>query len=443
MLELNPAFLERMKTLLGDSYNDYLAFTGVPPFKGLRINTLKATKDIVENGIGIPLSASPFCRDVYNLPNDVKSLGNHPLHHCGAFYLGDPSATSAVAALGAQPGDIVLDLCASPGGKTVGIAANLEGRGFLVSNEVVSSRIAPLLANTERMGIRNLSVTNCHPEELAEKLPQRFTKVLVDAPCSGEGMMLRDGPANENWSEKNVLSCAERQEKILDSAAKCVAPGGVLVYSTCTFAPEENEQNVAKFLEKHPDFSLDDIPAQFGIPAFERFCDNKDITKARRIFPMQGGDGHFVARFVRSGDATSISLPRPEGKNAVFNAFWQENFEEETPAYIVKGDKIFIADSYIQNLPGEVRCGVFAGYVKGNRFEPSHSLYCAAGLSPKNVLNLSLCDPRLADYMKGLEIDCETKGYTAVLVEGIPFTFGKCSNGRLKNHYPKGLRLPV
>lgn len=440
-MELNPLFLERMRSLLGDAYDEYIACTHKPPFKGLRINTLKSSKEAVEKGIGLSLEQSPFCREVYNLPSDVKALGNHPLHHCGAFYLGDPSATSAVAALDPQEGDIVLDMCASPGGKTVGIAAALCGKGFLVSNEVVSSRIAPLLANTERMGICNISVTNCHPEDLATNLPEIFTKVLVDAPCSGEGMMLRDGQANANWSEKNIAACAERQARILDSAAKCVAPGGILVYSTCTFAPEENEQNVERFLENHPDFSLDSIPAQFGIPAFPHLCDSADITKARRIFPMQGGDGHFVARFIRQGVLRERTLPRFGDKDLVFDTFWRENFLGEIPAYKVKGDKVFISDGYIPNLPGEVRTGVFAGYIKGNRFEPSHSLYCAAAFEARQVLDLSLSDPRLTDYMKGLEIDCDTGGYTAVKVEGIPFTFGKASNGRLKNHYPKGLRL--
>ena len=440
-MELNPLFLERMKKLLGDQYEDYLKFVSCPPFKGLRINTLKASYDCIKLNMPTLLKESVFCKNVYHLPNDIQALGNHPLHHSGGFYLGDPSATSAVAALVAKPGDIVLDLCASPGGKTVGIACALEGEGFLVSNEVVSSRIQPLISNIERMGIRNIAITNAHPDQFAAKAEGKFSKVLVDAPCSGEGMMLRDGQANANWSEKNIEACAERQRKILESAAKCVAAGGTLVYSTCTFAPEENEQNVEWFLESHPDFAIEEINANFGIPAFDHLCQRKDIAKARRIFPMQGGDGHFVARFRKIGESKpQLEKIKPK-KSAIFEEFWAQNFICDLPQYIVNQDKVFICPYNLDFLPHVVRFGVFAGYIKGNRFDPAHSLYSAFGAQAKSSINLSVSDPLLADFLKGLEIPCENSGYTAVLVCGMPLGFGKASGGRLKNHYPKGLRV--
>ncbi len=440
-MELNPRFLERMEQLLGKDYPQYLKFVGLPPFRGLRVNTLKADFDKVEPYIDTELTPSVFCENVYHIPADAPALGNHPLHHCGAFYLGDPSATSAVAALDPQPGDTVLDLCASPGGKTVGIAAALGGEGFIVANETVSSRIQPLLSNIERMGIGNIAVTNARPDDLCPALAGVFNKVLVDAPCSGEGMMLRDGQANINWSEKNIEASAERQRKILESAAVCVAPGGVLVYSTCTFAPEENEQNVADFLSRHPDFYMDDIPREFGIDAFGHLCENGEVSRARRIFPMQGGDGHFVARLRRKGNYSPTLFPAPKGKNKVFEEFWSANFEGDIPPYSVFADKVFICKYDMSHLPGIVRQGVFAGYIKGNRFEPSHSLYCAVGFSPKRAVDFAPDSPVLTDFMKGLEIPCEHSGYTAVTVCGMPFSFGKASGDRLKNHYPKGLRL--
>lgn len=439
-MELNPLFLERMQKLLGNEYSRYLEFVSCPPFKGLRVNTLKTDYDCISQNISAPLKASAFCRGVYHLPCDIQHLGNHPLHHSGGFYLGDPSATSAVSALDAKPGDIVLDLCASPGGKTAGIACSLMGQGFLVSNEVVSSRIQPLISNIERLGIRNVAVTNAHPEQLAEKAEGLFNKVLVDAPCSGEGMMLRDGQANANWSEKNVAACAERQRKILESAAKCVAAGGALVYSTCTFAPEENELNVAWFLDNNPDFSLEEIDADFGIPAFGHLCEREEISKARRIFPMQGGDGHFVARFRRSGEGNPRLSDAKRQKSAVFEDFWTSNFDIDIPPYNIRQDKIFICPYELDFLPNLVRGGVFAGYIKGNRFEPAHSLYSAFGIAAKSKIDFEVSDPLLADFLKGLEIPCDKAGYTAVLVCGMPLSFGKASGGRLKNHYPKGLR---
>ncbi len=439
-MELNPLFLQKMQSLLGSQYDEYLKFIGQAPFKGLRVNTLKADLQRVERHLGEPLSPSAFCTNVYHLPNSAASLGNHPLHHSGAFYLGDPSATSAVAALDAQPGDIVLDLCASPGGKTVGIACALKGEGFLVSNEVVANRIQPLLSNIERMGIGNIAITNARPDDFEITCHSLFNKVLVDAPCSGEGMMLRDGQANANWSEKNVEACAERQRKILQSAAKCVAEGGVLVYSTCTFAPQENELNVEWFLENHPDFALEVIERDFGIPAFSHLCHTPEMVKARRIFPMQGGDGHFVARLRRTGNPTISTLTKPNGKNEIFNNFWLENFKGDIPCYIVKQDKIFICPHNTDFLPNVVRQGIFAGYIKGSRFEPSHSLFSAAGFSAQRYIDFSPSDPLLADFLKGLEIPCEDKGYVAVKVCGMALGFGKASGGRLKNHYPKGLR---
>ena len=206
VLQLNTSFLQRMKELLGTQYEQYLQFVDSPPFKGLRVNTLKCNTDFLQKELNMELKPSPFCDDVYYLPSSISQLGNHPLHHAGAFYLGDPSATSAVTALNVQPGDRVLDLCASPGGKTVGIACALKGNGFIIANETVSGRIAPLLSNIERMGIANIGITNSRPDELCPALKDMFDKVLVDAPCSGEGMMLRDGTANENWSEKNIAA---------------------------------------------------------------------------------------------------------------------------------------------------------------------------------------------------------------------------------------------
>ena len=283
-------------------YSDVAAFLASaqkPHVKGLRVNTLKIDP---ERFLKFHLAAAPtpFCKEGFYIPSEEK-LGNHPLHHAGAFYLQEPSAMSAVTALDPRPGDRVLDLCAAPGGKSTQIAARLSGAGFLLSNEIVKSRANILLSNMERMGVLNAAVTNCHPDVIADACFEAFDKVLVDAPCSGEGMIRKDPTILENWSEENVTACALRQQKILNSAARCLKPGGVLVYSTCTFSKEEDEDVIEQFLKEHSEFSLEPIAASFGRPAI-------DLPSARRILWTDGGEGHFVARLRKSPNGSEAAL---------------------------------------------------------------------------------------------------------------------------------------
>ncbi len=273
-------FLERMRGLLGDEYEAFLRCYEGDNFRGLRVNTLKCKPDQLQNLLDYELNPTPFCPNGFYLPADVQSPGNSPLHHCGAFYIQEPSATSAVEMLGVEEGDVVLDLCAAPGGKSAQIGAKLNRTGLLWSNEIVRNRANILLSNIERMGISNAVVSNAHPEQLCERVAGTFDRVLVDAPCSGEGMFRKNGEAQTEWSVEHVRSCAERQLHILDSAKKALKPGGVMVYSTCTFSREENEGVITRFLDENPDFELEDSGVSFGRPALEY---------ARRIFPMDGG----------------------------------------------------------------------------------------------------------------------------------------------------------
>lgn len=278
---------------------DFLASAQKPHFKGLRVNTLKIDPERFMK-FHLAAAPTPFCKEGFYIPSEEK-LGNHPLHHAGAFYLQEPSAMSAVTALDPRPGDRVLDLCAAPGGKSTQIAARLWGVGFLLSNEIVKSRANILLSNIERMGVSNAAVTNCHPDVIAEACFEAFDKVLVDAPCSGEGMIRKDSTILENWSEENVAACALRQQKILNSAARCLKPGGVLVYSTCTFSKEEDEDVIEQFLKEHSEFSLEPITERFGRPAI-------GLPSARRILWTDGGEGHFVARLRKSSDDSKTAI---------------------------------------------------------------------------------------------------------------------------------------
>ena len=405
-------FLVRMKSLLGGEYDSFLKYYEAEHFRGLRVNTLKCTPEKLKELVGFELKPTPFCPNGFYIPGEVQSLGNSPLHHCGAFYIQEPSATSAAEMLGVEEGDFVLDLCAAPGGKSTQIGAMLNGTGLLWSNEIVRNRANILLSNIERMGISNAVVSNAHPEQLCERLAGRFDKVLVDAPCSGEGMFRKNGEAQTEWSVEHVRSCAERQLHILDSAKKALRPGGVLVYSTCTFSREENEGVISRFLDKNPDFVLEDPGVSFGRPTMEH---------ARRIFPMDGGEGHFAARLRKKGESGRISVPVNTSKaDSAILDFYDSLFVNRPfgENITVLKDKIIILPKNYQPADGVpvLRAGVILGEIVKRRFEPHH--------------------------LHGEEIDVpsDVKGYCTVCVDGMTVGFGKASNGRLKNKYPKGLR---
>ncbi len=436
-------FLDKMKALLGDEFEDFLKFynSSGEHYRGLRVNTLKCSVPKLKNLLNFELKQSPFCDESFYIPDEVTSLGNNPLHHAGAFYIQEPSASSAVTMLDVREGDFVLDLCAAPGGKSTQIAAKLNSKGFLWSNEIVKNRANILLSNIERMGIRNATVSNAYPDVLCERLAGCFDKVLVDAPCSGEGMFRKDSTAESEWSDEHVKSCAERQLKILNSAKKALKDGGVMVYSTCTFSVEENEGVITRFLKENPDFILEDANVGFGRPTLD--C-------ARRIFPMDGGEGHFAARLRKSGELYNNSVTenikrKTDNKILDFydSLFIDRPFGENIE---VIGDKIIILpQNYVptEKLP-VLRSGIILGQLVKNRIEPHHSAFMAARAEEcVSKVDLDVNSAEIKAFLHGEEIavDSSIKGYTAVCVNGITTGFGKCSNGRLKNKYPKGLRL--
>lgn len=436
-------FLIRMKSLLGEEYGQFIKYYEADNFRGLRVNTLKCSADMLKNAIGFPLEQTPFCPDGFYIPKEIEGLGNHPLHHCGAFYIQEPSATSAVEMLGVQKGDRVLDLCAAPGGKSTQIGAKLGGTGLLWSNEIVKSRANILLSNIERMGISNAVVSNAHPDILCSQLSGQFDRVLVDAPCSGEGMFRKNSEAQNEWSEAHVKSCAERQLNILNSAKHALKIGGVMVYSTCTFSQEENEGVITRFLEENPDFTLEDSGVTFGRPTLEY---------ARRIFPMDGGEGHFAARLRKSGEVYQNSFSENKSKADTKILDFYDSIFVDRPfgdRIVVIKDKIIILpknfDSPIRNWKslGVLRAGIILGEIVKNRIEPHHSAFMAA--KPEQCVrsvNLDCDSADIKAYLHGEEITVpeNLRGYTAVCVNSMTTGFGKASNGRLKNKYPKGLR---
>lgn len=435
-------FLFRIKSLLGDDFDEFLKFYENENYKGLRVNTLKCSAEKLRMLVDFELVNTPFCKEGFYIPSDVTSLGNSPLHHCGAFYIQEPSATSAVEMLGVEKNDFVLDLCAAPGGKSTQIGAKLQGTGLLWSNEIVKSRANILLSNIERMGISNAVVSNCHPDILCNELQGKFDKVLVDAPCSGEGMFRKNSDAQNEWSVEHVKSCAQRQLMILNSAKNALKEGGVMVYSTCTFSQEENEDVITQFLSENPDFELEDAGIDFGRKTLEYAC---------RIFPMDGGEGHFAARLRKKGESYGSIIPYKNNQK-IDDKVWDfyDSLFVDRPFgdnLTLVGEKIIILpENYNRNIKntGIIRAGIILGEIVKNRIEPHHSVFMAAQKNEcRSAVDFDLTSDEIQKFLHGEEIavPSEVKGYTAVCVNEITVGFGKASNGRLKNKYPKGLRI--
>lgn len=439
-------FLERMKILMGDEYEYFLAQYEMTHTRGVRVNTLKLKPENADV-LGFELEPIPFATEGFRLLSEER-IGASPYHHAGAFYSQEPSAMSGVTALDPQPGEFILDMCAAPGGKSTQIAARLGGKGCIWSNEYVRSRANILISNIERCGIKNAVVTSMRPDALAEKTGAVFDRVLVDAPCSGEGMFRREENAVRDWSPENVAACAVRQAEILDSAAKCLKDGGVLVYSTCTFSPEENEKNIIAFLERHPEFYIEEIPAVFGRNGLN-LSEKYDLTLTRRIYPQDGGEGHYAARLRKRGELGENDCYAQNVKENAQTKMLRELYEscfssEPGGSLAVFGNVGYMLPENMPNVPlsGVLRAGVPLGEIKSNRVEPAHGIFMAAAMNEcRRYIDLSADSAELETFLHGEEIACTGEnGFTAVCCNGIVTGFGKVSGGKLKNRYPKGLR---
>ena len=427
---LPEAFLTRMQHQLGEEYEAFLQSLERPRAVALRFNPLKGERPSLPFvGAPVPWEPEGFYYDPDSRP------GLHVYHEAGVYYLQEASAMAPVSLLDPQPGERICDLCAAPGGKTTQIAGRMAGEGFLLCNEINPKRAKILSRNIERMAVGNALVTNEHPENLAKRFPGFFDRVLVDAPCSGEGMFRKEEAAVTDWSQETVEMCARRQAEILHSAARMVRPGGRLVYSTCTFAPEEDEQAVWQFLSAHPEFTPEIVDGRW----FEA-----GENGSFRMWPHKLlGEGHFAAVFRKTGGeageiplCVSEKLPKqwltfakdmditlPEGKALSFgqNLFWAS---PDMPAL----DRLKV-----------MRPGLELGTVKKDRFEPSHAL--ALWLKDcDNIHRLPADSGEMAAYLHGEVIPCEKKGWCLVCADAYSIGWGKGDGRVLKNHYPKGLR---
>ena len=456
MNQLPEAFILQMKRLLGEAgFFAYEKSLALPVTRALRVNLLLRPDGTLPCEIEGVCEAVPWAKGCYFVRGDARP-GLSPLHEGGLFYLQEPSALSAVSVLDPQPGERVLDLCAAPGGKSTQIAGLMDGRGLLVCNEPVPSRAQILSRNIERMGVRNAVVTSAMPAQLAPRFPAFFDRILVDAPCSGEGMFRRQIEARDEWSENSPRGCADRAMEILEEAAKMLAPGGAMVYSTCTFNDTENEGVLARFLDIHPEFALQafELP---GLPSGRQGY--------AHLYPHEiEGEGHFVSLLVKSQDAPCAPQRREEKKRPARgkeSGRKEGGKKKEAPviavpdvlAKDVRFDRLHMAGESLWALPEGLddlsrldglrvlRTGLLLAHMEGKRAEPDHAL--AMALRGQEAARCAeLTNEQALAYQAGeaLSLGDLPDGFTLLTHCGISLGFGKQAGGMMKNHYPKGLR---
>ena len=427
---LPEAFLKRMERQLGADYPAFLESLERPRAVALRFNPLKgAVPELPFVGAPVPWEPMGYYYDPQSRP------GLHPYHEAGVYYLQEASAMSAVALLDPQPRETVCDLCAAPGGKSTQIAGRMRGEGLLLCNEYSPARAKILARNIERMAVANAIVTNEKTESLAKRLPGFFDRVLVDAPCSGEGMFRKEEAAVTDWSQETVEMCAARQAEILDNAAKLLKPGGRLVYSTCTFAPEEDEEAVSAFLARHPEFAPEAVDAPWFTPGPQA---------TYRMWPHKLlGEGHFGAVLRKlEGEETEIPLEKGKPLPKPWLSFAKEagvNLPEGIG--LCFGDRLYLAPLGTPALPGlrVLRAGLELGTLKKDRIDPAHAL-ALWGKDFAQSVDFAADGPEIQAYLHGEVLPGKTKGWCLVTVDGYSIGWGKGDGAQLKNHYPKGLR---
>lgn len=440
-MSLPPLFLSRMASLLSaGEYEKFLAVYQSPLFEAVRLNHYKSHSIFSTFDQTVP-----WCQDGRYLSATSNLSGNHPLHHAGAFYFQEPSAMAVVEMMDIQPDDVVLDIAAAPGGKATQIASKLSQQGLLIANDVDSQRAQALMFNVERLGLTQVVVTQHDPQHLKQIIPEMFDQILIDAPCSGEGMFRQDLHARRAWSIEHVQACQYRQQLLIENAVPLLKVGGKITYSTCTFSPEENEQLIASFLSRHRDFKL------IQHPLFCLFDQQTTHGIGVKLFPhLVKGEGHYVAILQHQGTATKQPNYQHRMRNplpGLWKIFAQHTLkypEIFTPNFIL-GERLFLIPLKYRYHAAlhTLRAGIYLGDMDKQVFYPTH--HFAHTLSPKDVkqhLDFSFNDPQLFRYLKGEELATTLEdGWVLVTVDGLSLGWGKASKNRLKNHYPKGLRL--
>ncbi|GAW92613.1 RsmB/NOP family class I SAM-dependent RNA methyltransferase [Calderihabitans maritimus] len=453
-MRLPEKFLERMEQLLGEEYKAFIASYREPRHYGLRVNTLKISVEKFKRITPFSLEPVPWTEDGFYF-NEEARPGKHPYYYAGLYYIQEPSAMAPAALLKVKPGERVLDLCAAPGGKSTQMAAAMAGEGLLVANDINFQRSRVLAKVLELFAVKNAVVINEQPERLAQRLPGYFDKVLVDATCSGEGMFRKDPAVIGKWGPSLIERCAGGQRAVLRAAARLLRPGGILVYSTCTFAPEENEGVIEKFLREHPEFCLLEIPKEYGFVSGnpEWVNGREELRKCVRLWPHRvKGEGHFIAMLKKeSGEAENLPPSKMPGRslpNKYFEMF--REFEKDNLKVQLEGN-FYLMGNHLYIAPQEtglfeqfklLRAGWYLGSFKKNRFEPGQGL--ALGLKKEQVqrtLDLRGDSEEVIHYLKKETLSFRGQpGWTLVCVDGFPLGWGKQTGKFLKNYYPTAWR---
>ena len=449
MKQLPQEYENRMKQLLGADFDGYFNELQNPPVKAFRVNTEKISLEEFKKINVFGNEKIPYVNNGYYL--NYEKVGNHPYHHAGLIYVQEPGAMAPAECVDIDPDWFVLDMCAAPGGKSTQLKNKLGENGVLVSNEIISSRCKILTGNVERLGLKNTVVTCMDTEKLASYFQNTFDLVMVDAPCSGEGMFRKEEIAIDEWSSENVQMCAKRSSEILENAVKTLKSGGVIVYATCTFSLSENEMMIDAFLQNHPEFEL--VPVNERVQKYTadgvKFdgCKCENINFARRFYPhIAKGEGQFMAVLHHKGEKTDNNFYSFISKKTdkTVTEFLDDTLTDYNPDFVgfYNGNPIY----YNNRLPIADRaafcCGVTIGEIRKNYILPHHQFFMALGDKFKRKINLSVDSIELSKYLHGEEFDTDCQnGWAVVTVDGYSVGGVKVSNGRAKNHYPKGLRL--
>ena len=450
MKDLPSAYKNRMTELLGEEFSEYEKALSEPPVKGFRVNTDKISLEDFEKINIFGNEKIPYVENGFYL--DYEKAGNHPYHHAGMIYIQEPGAMAPAECVDIQPDWKILDMCAAPGGKSSQLKNKLSENGILVSNEIVSSRCKILTGNFERLGLRNAMTTCMDTNKLARLYPDTFDLIMVDAPCSGEGMFRKEEVAIDEWSEENVKMCAKRQAEILDNAAICLKDGGYIVYATCTFSLEENEMTVDSFLSRHKDFELvrvtkavEDATAD-GI-SFDG-CNTENIHYTRRFYPHKAkGEGQFMAVLHNKYD-TSSSYPVVKATQDKIDKTVYDFLDSVLTDYdknnvlMYNGNPVYFPPDFPVKKGTAFACGVTVGEIRKNYIQPHHQFFMAMGDKFKRKIELDPDSNEMKKYLHGEEIDVDCdNGWAVITTNGCSVGGAKVVSGRAKNHYPKGLRL--
>ena len=453
MINLPTQYENRMKLLLGEEFEQYIKALEEEPVKAFRVNTDKISLEEFEKINPFRGEKIPYVENGFYL-YDEKS-GNHPFHHAGMIYIQEPGAMMPAECVDIEKDWKVLDMCAAPGGKSTQLKNKLGENGLLVSNEIIPSRCKILTGNIERLGLKNCITTCLSPDRIADKFPSFFDLIMVDAPCSGEGMFRKEEIAVSEWSEENVKKCAVRQMDIIENAVKCLKNGGYIIYATCTFSPEEDEMLIDSFLKEHPDFELvpvkDVVRENTADGIFFDGCECENISYTRKFYPHKNkGEGQFAAVLKNTLPCADFQPKKKDTKNKpekidpIVFQFLDDTLTsyDKSAVKMYNGKPVYFSADVEIEKGVAFSCGVTIGEIKKNYILPHHQFFMAMGKDFKRKIELTADSDDIIRYLHGEEISatCE-KGWAVVTVNNCSVGGAKVADGKAKNHYPKGLRL--